>query len=71
MPESHREAINRARELGIPVSHVVHGEDGYYISPRGVESHGGKEAYASCRDDGGAKDKCARVAHYVDDRAKS
>jgi len=68
MPESHREAIARARELGIPVSHVVHGEDGYYIAPHGVDTHAGKQTYAHCREEGGAKDKCARIAHSIDDK---
>lgn len=70
MPESKAEALKRAKRLGFPASSVVKGNGGYFIAPHGVTTAAGKRAYAECRAKGGAKEKCARIAHDVDDKAK-
>jgi len=70
MPESKKGALKRAKKLGFKKSQVVKGKKGYFIAPRGVTSRAGKKAYADLRSEGTGKAKAARIAHYVDDRAK-
>ena len=71
MPESKEDARARAKRLGIPLSNVVEAEDGgYFIAPQGLTTKAAKEAYAECRADGGSKEKCARIAWTVEEKAK-
>lgn len=67
MPNQTREqAEQKARELKMPIKQVVKGVAGYFIAPLGVESKQGKNAYASCRSEGGSKEKCAKIAHSIE-----
>lgn len=71
MPESKKKATARARRLGFPKSNVVKAKKGrYYIAPRGVTTKAGKRAYASNRARGRSKATSARIAHFVNKRAK-
>jgi len=68
--ETKSQAKSRAKKLGFKQSSVIKGEKSYFIAPRGVESKAGKKAYAGCRSKGGAKEKCAKISHYVNKKSK-
>ena len=68
MPETKMAAKNRAKKLGFPQSQVVKGDEGYYLAPLGVKDKSAQKAYAKCRDEGGAKAKCAAVSHMIQKR---
>lgn len=66
MPETLLHIKARAKQLGYPLSQIVKGKNGYYLAPLGVESQKAKNFYAECRSRGDSKEKCARLAHYID-----
>lgn len=70
MPESKESAQARAKRGGFPQSNVIKGSSGYFIAPKGITSSGAKKAYASCRSEHGAKEKCAKVAWSVEKKNK-
>lgn len=70
MPESKSHALKRAKRLKFPKSSVTKGRRGYFIAPRGVSSRAGKRTYAGLRSRGASKAKAARIAHYVNRKAK-
>ena len=71
MPETKAEARKRAKKLGFPQSSVVKSEDdGYFIAPHGITMAGAKKAYADCRASGGSKEKCAKIAWDIQNKAK-
>lgn len=71
MPETKTAAKKRAKKRGIPVSNVVKADDDeYFIAPAGVTKAAAKKAYANCRAKGGSKEKCAKISHTVNKKAK-
>lgn len=63
MPESKKQATNRAMRLGYPKSNVKKAPSGgYFIAPLGSTKKGAK-IYVKCRDEGGKKSTCAAVSH--------
>lgn len=68
MPDSKSKAKSRAKKLGFPQSQIVEGEEGYYLAPLGVKAKSAQKSYAKCRDKGGAKSKCAAIAHMVQNK---
>jgi len=60
------QALAAAKAKGIPSSQVVASTKGnYYLSPNGVTAPHAQQAYANCRDNGGAMSKCAIAANAV------
>lgn len=71
LPETKSEARKRAKAEGFPMSSVVQSDDGgWFIAPHGITSSAAKEAYANCRADGGDKEKCAKIAWSVQEKAE-
>jgi len=68
VPETKKQAKERARKLGFKQSQVVKapGTSHFYIAPRAVTTTKGKHAFASCREGGGAASTCSAVATNVD-----
>lgn len=71
MPESKKKATARAKRLGFPKSNVVKAKKGsYFIAPKGVTTKARKSAYAKSRASGKSKASSAKIAHFVNKRAK-
>lgn len=70
--ETKAQAQSRAKKSGFKQSAVVKADKGgYFIAPHGVETAVGKKAYANHRAKGNNKAESAKIAHYVDKKAKN
>lgn len=72
MPETRKQAEERAEKLGFPKSSVycLEKDNKCYIAPHGITTTAAKKAYAEARARGESKERSAKIAHSVEDKAK-
>lgn len=72
MPETRKQAEERAEKLGFPKSNVycLEKDDKCYIVPHGITTIEAKRAYAESRERGLNQERAAKTAHHVEKQVK-
>jgi len=71
LPETRKQAEERAEKLGFPKTSVIclEKDDKCYIVPHGITTTAARHAYAESRDRGLSKERSAKIAHSVEEKA--
>ena len=65
-----KQAQQRAKELGIPESHIMKTDKGYFIAPKSLESSTTRRVYAENRAKGKSAEYSAKIANTIQKNRK-